>query len=307
MISAIIVNRNAMPWVERCLNSLDGVSGEDLEIIVVDNASTDGSDELVATRYTHVSILHMADEVGMAVAKNLGAARSTGDKLLMLDPDTWLETGCLELLKKRLDDDAVLGLVAPRLVGPDGNQVSRGRFGPERHTAGCTLVRRRAFEEVAGFDPAFSLCFEDADLRIRLGRQGWRCDRELSAVADRAKGRARHVAVHAGDHGLLDEEARRRCRQSRLHYSRKHRSLSALGRPLQNLKRRIRLLPVIRWLQIARTGPPESERVLAETIEEIRTLRSQDELSDEESRSLGRVLECLQVELQRTKRAHDES
>ena len=296
MISAIIVNHNAKPWIERCLDSLDGVSGEDLEIIVVDNASTDGSDELVNLRYPHISMLQMAHEVGTAVAKNLGAARSTGDTLLMLDPDTWLETGCLELLKGRLDADAGLGLIVPRLERPDGQTLAQRWVGPERHTAGCTLVRRRAFEEVAGFDPAFSLCFEDADLRVRMGRQGWRCDRELSAVA-----------VHAGDHRLLDEEATLRCRQSRLHYSRKHRSLSALGRPLQNLKRRIRRLPVIRWLQIAKTGPPEPQRVLADTIEEIRTLRSHDELSDEESRSLGRVLECLQVEMQRTKRAHDES
>ena len=139
MISAIIVNHNGRPWIERCLDSLGPSSCDDLEIIVVDNASTDGSLDLVNARYPHVSIVRMAHNVGFAVANNLGAVCSRGDTLLLLNHDAWLEPGCLGLLKQRLDTDPGLGLVARSRAGASIMASFNGCFGSCTVPAGTQL------------------------------------------------------------------------------------------------------------------------------------------------------------------------
>ena len=246
MISVVVVNRNGERWLERCLGSLDDSRSLVAEVVVVDNGSSDGSVELVRRRFPDVRLLENRRNLGFGVANNQAAARAAGDALLLLNNDAWLRPGCLERLHARLERDSGLGLVAPRLVGPDGRprfvwspdrsllgeavqrlrnpfegaavnhgvieHVLRALCGPGWYTAACVLIRRRAFDDVGGFDPGYFLYFEDADLCLRLRRKGWRLDWEPAAVA-----------VHAGGGRRLEGALADEYRRSQLYYYRAHR------------------------------------------------------------------------------------
>jgi GT2 family glycosyltransferase len=246
MISALVVNYNGERWLDRCLASLGEPPPADLQIVLVDNCSSDASLELVKRRFPHVQLLRMGHNVGFAVATNLAAASSDGDALLLLNNDAWLEPGALEAMRKRLDRKPSIGLVAPRLVSLDGRpqfvwspdrslvgaavQRMRNRFeghsfnhgflvrllrlllGPGWYTGACLLIRRRAFDEVGGFDPGFFMYHEDADLCLRMRRRGWRL-----AFEPRAR------VVHAGGLRPVDEQTQLHYRQSQAYYYSKHR------------------------------------------------------------------------------------
>ena len=119
MISAIIANHDGERGLHRCLESLEG---RGIEILLVDNASRDGSLDLVRRRFPEVTVLPQARNLGFGAANNLAAARACGDALLLLNADAWLEPGALDLLAARLTHSADVGLVAPRLRYPDGRR-----------------------------------------------------------------------------------------------------------------------------------------------------------------------------------------
>ena len=215
MITVIIANHNGEAYLDRCLESL-GRPDDSLEVILVDNASTDGSLDLVRSAFPSVKILERTDNIGFAAANNLAARRARGDFLLLLNADAWLEDGALSRLRKRLDADPRIALVAPTLRYPDGRlqfvwspargvlgeaiQVVRNRFEKRRwahgslaralarvagrpwFTAACVLVRASAFAEVGGFDERFFMYFEDVDLCVRLESAGWRLAQEPTAL-----------------------------------------------------------------------------------------------------------------------------
>lgn len=206
MISAIIVNHNGRGHLQRCLESL-ACSGQALEVLVVDNASTDGSLDLLREDFPQVTLLEQDRNLGFGAANNLAAAAAGGEALLLINADAWLEEGALEHLAARLASHDRNGLAAPRLLYPDGRrqfawspergamgealQLLRNRFessawahgplarvlsrlaGRRWYTAACVLVRTDAFREVGGFDERFFMYFEDVDLCRRVRAAGW--------------------------------------------------------------------------------------------------------------------------------------
>lgn len=208
MISIIIVTYNSRRWMGRCLESLKASGAE---IVVVDNASTDGTPEEVR-RFPPVKFLQASRNLGFAAAANLGARQSTGSALLFLNPDTVCQSA-LDPLEEALESSPKVVAVAPRLVNAQGqvqigftvrrlptavsllfeilllnrifpnNPVNRHYrcldLDPERSAeveqpaGACLLVRRRSFEGCGGFDENFfPLWFEDVDLCQRLRQQG---------------------------------------------------------------------------------------------------------------------------------------
>ncbi|HEX4953588.1 MAG TPA: glycosyltransferase family 2 protein [Thermoanaerobaculia bacterium] len=222
MISVLLVNHNGAALLPRCLESLGPLGGSDLEAVLVDNASSDGSLALLAERFPEVKVEASRENLGFAAALNRAAELARGDRLLLLNTDAWLAPGALRRLATRLDTAPRLGAVAPRLAYPDGRpqiawapdpslvgeavQQLRNRFedrpwvegwgasllrlllGPGWLTAACLLVRRAAFASVAGFDPEYFLYFEDVDFCLRLRRAGWRLGVEPGALCYHAKG-----------------------------------------------------------------------------------------------------------------------
>jgi N-acetylglucosaminyl-diphospho-decaprenol L-rhamnosyltransferase len=228
MISVIIVNHNGEEDLRRCLESLVG-QGPEIEVLLVDNASSDGSLKMIRDRFPEVRVLEQDCNLGFGAANNLAADEARGDTLLLLNADAWLEAGALQRLHDRIRREDRLALVAPTLLYPDGRQQFvwspergvagealqqlRNRFEGRRvahgpalralsrlvgrlwYTAACVLVRADAFHEVGGFDRRFFMYFEDVDLCVRFEDAGWRLAQEPAAVVRHSGGFTRHPHV----------------------------------------------------------------------------------------------------------------
>lgn len=178
-----------------------------------------------------VEQLHLLENLGYAAACNRGAARGDGEWLLFLNADCFPSGGDLEVMLALARARPDLAALGPGIRDLDG-RVSRGGgvalerlgrvFDRPRSRPGmrdvdwvagtCMLVRRRAFEDVGGFDERFFLYCEDADLCLRLRRRGWR----VCAAGDV---RVTHVG---GASFASDAERARQYRRGRETYMRKH-------------------------------------------------------------------------------------
>ena len=243
MISVLVVSHNTRDYLAHTLTRLAEDGGDAVqEVIVVDNASTDGSPQMVREDFPTVRLLAQEDNLGFGAANNLGAATARGQALLLLNSDAWPTPGALDLLANQLNKDPQLGALTPALAYPNGSPqfawapwtgvpgeaLQKLRNPWESHslthrplprpfsywvTAACLLVRRRAFEAIGGFDEDFFLYFEDVDLCRRLHQAGWRLGVEPRALAYHIKG--------ASDRG---HRAELEYRRSQLRYYTKHRS-----------------------------------------------------------------------------------
>lgn len=217
-LSVCLVNWNTRADLEQAITSLLADAdhwlrraGSVVEVIVVDNASTDGSAEMVRTRFPAVALVEAAENLGFARGYNLAASRAAGRHLLMLNPDTVVRPGALSALVEFLDSHPRAGAAGPRLVNPDGSlqyscrrfprpmaalfrNTPLGRLLPgNRFTrdylmaewdhdtprqvdwlSGAALcIRREAWEQVGGFDEAFFMYAEDIDWCLRAHQAGW--------------------------------------------------------------------------------------------------------------------------------------
>ena len=217
MISVLVVSYDSGATLGRCLASVGGGERSGVEVVVADNGSSDGSVAELGARFPAVRWLELGENLGFGTAVNRAAEIARGNRLLLLNPDAWLERDALERLDAALDQRPRAALASPRLLYPEGRlqfswsppvsvvgeamRLLRNRFegsaanhgalvrvahdllGLGWFTAACMLLRREAFEAVEGFDERFFLYFEDADLCLRLARAGWRFARAPAAVA----------------------------------------------------------------------------------------------------------------------------
>lgn len=204
--SIVIVNTNEGAVLFECLEHIRR-AGLPFETIVVDNASTDGSRERTERDFGWVRVIAAGSNLGYAGANNLGARSASGDVVLFLNPDAFVEPGWQRLVD-RFDDETV-GAAGPRIYrGRDGETLDsaggdieyplgdapgRGylqRFGPpyERaadvaYLSGAALaVRADDFSGLGGFDEDFFCYYEETDLCWRLRMAGRRCVYEPSAI-----------------------------------------------------------------------------------------------------------------------------
>lgn len=212
-VAVVVVSWNTRELLGRCLESLDGeVQAGRARVVVVDNASGDGSPELVRERFPWAELIASPENLGFGRAVNLGA-RELGHDAAWIAPanaDVALEPGALAALLAAGDADPGAGILAPRLIRPDGSTqqslhqfptvgftaaFNAGRGGRDRRWAAenCLdgawdpdlgrrvpwaegaflLVRRGAWEAVGGFDEGRFMYAEDLDLGWRAARAGW--------------------------------------------------------------------------------------------------------------------------------------
>jgi GT2 family glycosyltransferase len=212
-LSVVIVNWNTRDLLRSCLGSLRAaLDGSPLrsEVIVVDNASADGSAAMVAAEFPEVRVIANTENRNYAAGNNQGLRQAAGKFVLILNPDTELPAGAPDALVGFLRQDPRAGAVAPALVYPDGRLqesvrgfptpraligeliglarlLPKSRWGgyrasrlPEDRPApvdqpmtSALLLRREALEQVGPFDEQFPLFFNDVDLCYRLKRAGW--------------------------------------------------------------------------------------------------------------------------------------
>ena len=211
-LSIIIVSWNVRELLRACLHSIDSQRcGLDVEVIVVDGASSDGSAAMVGEVFPWVKLIACNENIGFPRGNNLGLAKASGRYLLLLNPDTEIKQDALSVMVKYLTQHQDVGLVGPQLLNSDGSiQSSRRRFptlvsalfestwlesvAPQwilRHyyaqdlpddrvsdvdwiTGACMLTRCEIFNAIGGLDEAYFMYSEELDWCRRIKDSGWR-------------------------------------------------------------------------------------------------------------------------------------
>jgi GT2 family glycosyltransferase len=211
-VSVTICSWNTKEDLRRCLRSLEGQEGVRLEVIVVDNASEDGSPDMVAEEFPHVVLIRNERNLGFGGGHNQAFQRASGEFFMPLNSDTTVHPGCLLRLVEFLRANPSVGIAAPKLLNPDGTlqyscrrfptpaaavfrNTFLGRLFPNNRYAreylmadwdhsvprdvdwvsGAAFCYRRAvYEKVGGFDERFFMYLEDVDLCKRVQEAGYR-------------------------------------------------------------------------------------------------------------------------------------
>lgn len=209
LASIIIVSHNSRQHLERCLSSVMHTVGLDCEVIVVDNASTDGSADFVVEHYPWVNLVRSTKNVGFAMANNKGVEMAQGRYIVALNPDTEVTPGWLEALLTPLtplaahsSKGAPVGITTARILMMDkqhrvntcGNDMhytgitvcrGLGKKADDRSfseptdvsavSGACFAMRRSLWGELGGLDPTFFTYMEDTDISARTRLAGYRC------------------------------------------------------------------------------------------------------------------------------------
>jgi hypothetical protein len=200
-LSIIIVNWNARDLLTRCLQSVyDTTSNLDFEVIVVDNASNDGSQAMIRQRFPQVRLIENDQNVGFARANNQALTVSRGRYFLLLNSDTIVLPHALEKMVQFADAHAESGLIGCKLLNSDGSlqkswasfptfwsEVLGRNFRVRRRVeeeplayevdwvgGACLLVQPAAINEVGLLDESFFMYSEETDWCFRMRRQGWK-------------------------------------------------------------------------------------------------------------------------------------
>jgi GT2 family glycosyltransferase len=212
MVSVVIVSWNARGYLVQCLNSLSSeVCRYPMEIVVVDNASSDGSAESVAHEFPHVHLIRNSSNLGFAKANNIGISSSSGQYVCLVNSDVKVKPDCITRLVEYCEQHPTVGIVGPRIIGADGKLQRSCRSFPNlwnmfcralaldslfprsrwfsgfllyhwsqdclRHVdilTGCFwLVRRQALAQVGLLDERFFMYGEDMDWCKRFWLRGW--------------------------------------------------------------------------------------------------------------------------------------
>ncbi len=203
----VIVSNNVREWQHDSQRSHSGQ-----HVIVVDNASADGSAAMVRAEFPAVELIANTDNRGFAAACNQGIAASKEDFIFILNPDTLITTAALQTLLDVMQAEPRTGACGPRIVNPDGSlqpscrrfptlprllldEFGLGKLFPHSKLFGgyrmtwwahdqlrevdqlmgaALLLRRAALEQVGTFDERFFMYYEEVDLCLRLRDAGWK-------------------------------------------------------------------------------------------------------------------------------------
>jgi len=213
-LSVIIVNYNVRDFLENALTSVEqalvGIAGE---VTVVDNASDDGSVEMVRKKFPSVKILINDRNLGFAAANNIALRQSTGRYILLLNPDTIVQEDTFQTILRFLDTNPHAGMAGCRILNPDGTlqpacrrsfptpwvaftkisglsalypesrifgKYNLGYLDPDKTcevdaiSGSFMAVRREVYEQVGGLDEEYFMYGEDLDWCYRFKQAGWK-------------------------------------------------------------------------------------------------------------------------------------
>jgi GT2 family glycosyltransferase len=210
-LSIIIVSWNTCDLLMQCLESVIADTATlpcpNVEILVVDNASTDGTVGTIQQQFPQVCVIENDHNVGFAQANNQAIAQSKGRYVLLLNPDTEIKLGALPMLLDFMETELHIGLVGAQLLNADGSLQtscypaptllrelwrlfhldSLYPYGTYRMTdweltkprqvdallGACLLIRRRVLDEVGMLDEDYFMYSEEIDLCYRVRQAGW--------------------------------------------------------------------------------------------------------------------------------------
>lgn len=244
-VDVVVVSFNSRANLRACVEAL--ALRDDMSVIVVDNASTDNSLDVLEGLQVH--LIGLSHNAGFAHGCNVGMRAGSAPYVLLLNPDATIDPASLETLVQGLESDASVGAVAPQIVDPQGDlHYSLRRFPRLRSTyaqalflhrlfpraawsdevirrreeylrpgsqewvsGACILLRRSLLEEIGGLDERYFLYCEDTDLCLRIWKAGYR-------VHFQPEARVVHVGGASADRSSLLPVAA----ASRILYAQKH-------------------------------------------------------------------------------------
>jgi len=319
-ISVIIVNWNAQDYLRQCLDSVYATSLPCVqEVIVVDNASVDGSPEMVAKDFPDVVLIRAPSNLGFARANNLAMTRATGALVALVNSDALVHEGCLQALAEYLQQHPDVGIVGPKVIGGDGHlqetcrhlptlwnttcrafaldhlfgkrwifggyELATSTYGERMEVevlSGCFCVaRRQAVDAVGGLDDQFFFYGEDIDWGKRFRHAGWKLVFLPEATATHFGGGSSSKAPLRYSIEIL---------RATLKYWRKHHGITgqAMCLALLILHHGIRLVArSIKWL-VGRGSSEVSRYKFSEDVACLRWLFFRTEVAPDPGRSLQR-------------------
>lgn len=206
-MSIVLVCWNNKSYLDPCLKSLyEGGLKSSFDVVVVDNGSTDGSQQMLAEKYPDVKLIQNEGNVGLGKASNQGIEATNSRYVLLLNNDTLVNGPSLDMLVEFLDANSGAGAVAGKLLNPDGSfqsgyapfstlmeefliathigellwpgYPSHGDSNEIKATgwlsSACLLVRRSALDRVGLLDESYFIYGDEADLQYRLNKAGWK-------------------------------------------------------------------------------------------------------------------------------------
>jgi GT2 family glycosyltransferase/GNAT superfamily N-acetyltransferase len=251
-ISIVIVGWNAKRYLELCLESLAAAPPtRSMEIIVVDNASSDGSAEMIENKFPHVKLIRSLENLGFAKGNNVAIRQSQGRYITLVNPDAQVLPGCLDSLADFLDQNPKVGNVGPHVLNPDMTHQNTCRQFPNLWNTFCVatglatafkksrifsgehmfyfphdrslavdvlvgcfwMIRREALEDVGLLDEDFFVYGEDLDWCRRCWKAGWKVVLFPGAEA---------IHYRGGSSGIQPVRCAVVQQQSILHYWSKH-------------------------------------------------------------------------------------
>ena len=253
-LSIVIVSWNTCDLLFNCLESICHPPLDlDFEAIVVDNASNDGSREMVTDRFPEVKLISNSNNPGFAYANNQALRQCSGDLVLLLNADTVVKLGAIETMVNFIESNPDVGIVGARLLNPDGSLQESAYPEPTlsrefwrlfhldklwyygtypmkswNHNeprkvdilkGACLLIRSDALEDVGLFDEDYFIYSEEVDLCTRMQNSGWSLYWLPSAEV-----------IHYGGQSTqqVAEEMFVRLYQGKIQYFRKHNSTQAV-------------------------------------------------------------------------------
>lgn len=211
-LSIIIVNWNVRDLLAACLRSIESYHGAlEIEVLVVDSASSDDSVAMVQRDFPDVKLLPQTENVGFVGGNNIGLAAATGRYVLLLNPDTEVHPHALSDMVAYMDAHPEFGILGPHTLNTDKTHQSTRRRFPTLFTAmvestwlqtfapasllthfyvsdlpddgtyevdwvqgSALLARREVYEQLGGLDPRYIMFFEELDWCKRAVLKGWR-------------------------------------------------------------------------------------------------------------------------------------
>ena len=256
-LSIIIVNWNVRDLLDRCLASIcaSKVGHRQIEVIVVDSGSADGSVDMIREQYPQVNLLALRENIGFTRGNNLGLAQAAGNYLLLLNPDTELSEDALALLLDYMLANPHVGIIGPHTLNTDGSHQSTRRRFPTLVTGflestwlagfapasverdyrlldtvdddimdvdwvqgSALLLRREVYAEIGGLDEGFVMYSEELDFCKRAKSVGWR-------VVYHGDAKIRHHGGKSSEQASARKQIH--FQTSKLRYFRKHHGYSA--------------------------------------------------------------------------------
>jgi len=292
-VSIVIVTYHSADVIGSCLDSIESAGSVSREVFLVDNASTDGTAEVVRAQYPFVPLIANSDNRGFSAANNQAIPLCRGRYLYFLNPDAELTGGCLETAVRYMDENPAVGLAGTKVVYPDGvlQKTISLRYPGQKHAAeelkglpggfacvlGASMIARAdLIRTIGGFDEDYFLYGEDQELCLRIRQQGF----EIGYIGEVV---VRHIGGHSERASASADRWRRKTLAEYIFY-RKHYRPETIRRIAREdrVKARWRTLTIPLTLPFLRDGDAARDklvkyRTILATLDEIDKTRQLEE------------------------------